>query len=397
MLSELQPITAVKQVEGNNWPGSASFTLKSPKPCFPDENHLPLSKRIAPIDLMTSFPDDPIAQRPNVSGYRFRYDKAIAQTLSEYEDIVTSSVNELKANGVSVPDVLEVVFKDGSDSLGDLEAKKAQGLELNGNHAMRYCYTLLEIYFTENGQKYLVYREPTPNSQFVAHTIMCACANEGDPIASAVCILPIEKEKCALHGNTMSVGKYTYKLNIWTTMYDEKLERHYSGLAIAASNYGCTLCYYNKSTDKHLAGSQPITRSFEDTEAKALFREENDTKLSKKQMELECKGVRAKPQVTCTSVLDATHADINVSGTFLGKLFIREIAEIYEWNETPANRAALKEAENTLYTSLRHHIGTVKKSANNYKYLSSSSLPQTTQSVSSNFHASWIANGMLNC
>ena len=69
MLSELQPITAVKQVKGNNWPGSASFTLKSPKPCFPDENHLPLSKRIAPIDLMTSFPDDPIAQHPNVSGY----------------------------------------------------------------------------------------------------------------------------------------------------------------------------------------------------------------------------------------------------------------------------------------------------------------------------------------
>ena len=88
-LSELQPITAVKQVEGSNWPGSASFTLESPKPCFPDENHLPLNERIAPIHLMTSFPNDPITQRPNVSRYRFHYDKAIAQTLAELKQIIT--------------------------------------------------------------------------------------------------------------------------------------------------------------------------------------------------------------------------------------------------------------------------------------------------------------------
>ena len=363
LLEGLQPLSQVKEVEKKLWPGSSLFTLKSPKPCFPDHTHLPLRERIAPIDIMSALPRDPIAHRPKVMGNRFRYDKAVAQTLHEHEELVTQAIDELKGQGITIPEDLEVVFKDGSDGLGDLDVKKARGEELTSDHALRYCYTLLEIFFVDSisGEKHIIYREKKPNSQFASHTILCASANEGDTISSAVCILPIEMEKGALHGNTMTVGKYTYKLKIWSTMYDEKLERHYSGLPIAASNYGCTLCYYHKANDLNMYGSQKITRSFEDSLAKSLMREENEQHLTKEKLEQDCKGVKAKPYVRCTSILDATHADINVSGTFLKKVYIREIAEVYEWNETAAIKEKLAIGEDKLYISLREHIGTVKK------------------------------------
>ena len=46
--------------------------------------------------------------------------------------------------------------------------------------------------------------------------------------------------------------------------------------------------------------------------------------------------------------MDATHADINVSGSMFKTVYVRVIDRVYEWNESNVTRERLKEAADKL-------------------------------------------------
>ncbi|XP_072019817.1 V(D)J recombination-activating protein 1-like [Amphiura filiformis] len=357
------PPHALRKAEMCIKPGYVKFELiPSSMHIFPSHNHLTDSERCKSINLLDGLFKDPATLPPNIIGERFRYDKAVAQTLSEYEEVVQNRLNELKKEGVQVPDILDVTFKDGADGLGDVDRYKGITFRPLPTNALRHAFSLLEISFNVDNRKHLVYRAARPNSGLLCRTLLSAIADENDPTSSAVCLLPVEREKRELQGKVVRFldPKFSssYRINIITTMVDEKLERHYRGLDIPASNFGCTLCFYNKSSDQDIIETVPNEwkRTWEDTEIRALKRKEGGWR-SKDEKDESSKGVRAIPLMTITPVMDATHADINVSGNFIKKIYIREIANIRKWEESDA----LDKAKNDLDEQLRKVLGNPQK------------------------------------
>ena len=82
------------------------------------------------------------------------------------------------------------------------------------------------------GKKHVLYRNETPNSGKSCKTLLNA--DENDSVVSAMCILPIEREKIALQGKvirfTSPALPHSFRIHIYNTMVDEKYERHFRGM-----------------------------------------------------------------------------------------------------------------------------------------------------------------------
>ena len=359
------PPSSVKAMERTLMPGYICFELTPPSSLLPSSNHLDARERCEPIDIMEDFSSDVATDPPNVLGYRYRYDKVVAQTLSEYTDIVLQRLNDLRSDGIEIPDVLNVIFKDGADGLGDVSLKRGKGLRALPKHAIRYSCVLMEISFSDGNGTHYVYRNATPNSPKYCRTIMCALADENDDPSSSLCVLPSAKECEELQGKLIRLRDqdFSYRITIHTTMVDEKLERHYSGLDSTSSNFCCTCCFYNKKldVDKNVVDGNSIERNFADSEIKALERKFNELGLSELEMERQCKGVKTQPLIKFKPCMDATHADINISATFVRKLILREMAapndEDRTWEATGAMKDALVHAESEFDKVLKELVG----------------------------------------
>ena len=72
-------------------------------------------------------------------------------------------LDELIREGVQVPDVLNVIFKDGADGLGDVERYKGKTVRPLPKNALRYAFSLLEVSLKLDGTKHIVYRAARPS------------------------------------------------------------------------------------------------------------------------------------------------------------------------------------------------------------------------------------------
>ena len=377
------PITAVRSVEVELKPGFTKFQLyPEDNDVFPSENHLSESDRCSPIDIMEGISSQLCTVPPNMVGVRYRYDKAVAQTLSEMCTHVSNALNDLSEQNAAVSAVigegviLDAHFKDGADGLGDINRYKSKTLRALPNNALRYAFSLMEISFRCGGEKHVLYRNDTPNSVKSCRTLLNAIADENDSVVSAMCLLPIEREKMALQGKVIKFlnpsQPHSFRVHIYTTMVDEKYERHFAGLDPSSSNFACTSCTYNRARDTNVIAKVPndMRRNRADTQAKALERKDNEHHHTREQKDAAAQGVRALPAVTFGAVnevdiphavVDATHADINLSGSMFEKIYVREIAQVYEWDETANTREQLKEAADKLKALLLQFLGTQSK------------------------------------
>ena len=385
-------LTKTKNIYARHWdvklagtqikPGFAMFELDPPDDVvFPSENHLGPAQRCSQINIMDSISTRLCTSPPNLIGMRYRYDKAIAQTLSEFHDRVERRLNEVSEENTATSDAirggvtLDAYFKDGADGLGEISQYKGKTLRVLPNNAMRYAFTLMQINLTCNGKTHVLYKNEAPGSVKSCRTLMNAIADENDSVSSAMCILPIEREKRALQGKVLKFVNpcqpHSYRLHIYTTMVDEKYERHYRGLEPSSANFCCTVCTYNKATNKDLLEKVPddMRRTMIDHQLQALSSMDNqDKELTRVEKDAAAKGVRALPLVTFASttnesyaIMDATHADINVSGNMFKTIYVREIAKVYDWNESSATRDRLKEATDTFDSLVLRIIGNPKK------------------------------------
>ena len=76
------PITAVKLAENKVKPGYVQFLLDPLDTLiFPSENDLSVKDRCCPINIMEKVSTQVGTDPPNMISTRYRYDKAVAQTL----------------------------------------------------------------------------------------------------------------------------------------------------------------------------------------------------------------------------------------------------------------------------------------------------------------------------
>ncbi len=85
-------------------------------------------------------------------------------------------------------------------------------------------------------------------------------------------------------------------------------------------------------------------RTLDDQERKVFQLRDNDLKALKGRKRCQCCGCIKSSPMSITPVMDATHADINLSGTLFIKLYTRKIACIHVWEERKETLPLLKEA-----------------------------------------------------
>ena len=108
------------------------------------------------------------------------------------------------------------------------------------------------------------------------------------------------------------------------------------GWNLCAANFCCSVCTY-KARDKDLLEKvqDHISRTIIDHQLQALLRmDDQDKNLTRDEKDSAAKGVQALPLVTFASmsnesyaIMDATHADINVSGNMFKTIYVQEIVQ----------------------------------------------------------------------
>lgn len=326
-----------------------------------------------PIDIMSGFktdgpdgyPINPGFIIPNMAGFRWRYDQAIAQTLVEYNIDIEHALQQKSLDPSDPEHILHCRIKDGSDGLGEMPVKVSK--DVLPNKSLRYAFVLTHVWTIDSsGSKVTLYDEQQPNSEFWTRPLLVALCDENDPAAVGICHRPIEVEKNALQGAKMTItaengNVHSYIIHIETKMMDEKLERVVKNYDASGSNYCCTLCEYNKATDSHVTGPVPITRNSNmttDIGQELQFNASDGHLRSQEAMKLYAKGVKSgKPLMKVSDILDSTHATINTA-ELIEKIYDHEISqETSNWNASLCDKEKLAEAKEARLNTLKRELG----------------------------------------
>jgi V(D)J recombination-activating protein 1 len=179
-----------------------------------------------------------------------------------------------------------------------------------------------------------------------------------------VCIVPIELEREALKGKIIDICveggvKRRHTIMFFSSMEDEKSDRAFSGLQGSGSSYICTLCTATSQSAREQCGTFTVNRSEEQATALGEYVRSNPDNLNTSQMSMVAKGVKSLPVLKSQPMermLDATHADINMS-SFLKKLLVRLIAGVLKWDATQDIKQKLVHAEVLFDQYIKRHIG----------------------------------------
>lgn len=312
-------------------------------------------------DLAKGMPEIP---RPNCAGVRWSYTDAIAKTLEELDVYISNSLSE-KGLPREPDEPLLTTIKDGADGMGDISIHSERSERCLPDKAFRHSFVVLESALSNADEKVVLFREPEPNSVRVSRPVLTVIADENNKASMIPCMSGIEAERKYLEGKVLKVqipgqGIYrSHRMQFFTSMVDEKLDRSQGGLAGAGSTYLCTLCEATRETAKSKLGSFSISRTESGITVAAEYARVNPEKLSADKMTEYCKGVKSRPLLLsepCCRGIDATHADINL-GNFFRKIIVREIATVSKWEETPDIKPMLEDASKRLDIHLRAKLG----------------------------------------
>ncbi|XP_072017061.1 V(D)J recombination-activating protein 1-like [Amphiura filiformis] len=342
-------------------PGAATFSVESSNSSYSFDSVA--VSGTDPIDILAGL--NPGIIRPQIAGYRWRYDQAVAQTLVEYNDDIECAMKDHSLDPSDSELILHCRIKDGSDGLGEMPVKVSK--DVLPNKSIRYAFVLTHVWTVDStGAKIMLYDEQQPNSEFWTRPLLVALCDENDSTAVGICHRPIEQEKQALSGAKMTITAengniHCYYINIQTKMMDEKLERVVKNLEASGSNHNCTLCEYNKATDSHVTGPVPITRNSlmtSDIGQELQFNASDRHERSLLQMKAYGKGVKpGKPLMEVSDILDSTHATINTA-ELIENLFDHEISEETEhYNIGQCDPIKLANAKDLRLDTLKRHFG----------------------------------------
>ncbi|XP_072042074.1 V(D)J recombination-activating protein 1-like [Amphiura filiformis] len=307
---------------------------------------------------------------PHVKAERYHYDKALATSLSDLEPQIANGLRALGKDPATFTGTLQVVVKDGGDGMGDVSRKMYMSANKLPDKALRYSFCVLKIYtINQNGEQETVFEETRPNSQLNCRPLLIALADENDyyTFTSLTGTLFMERhhlEHSTLHLHNTFGSSWDFKFNMFSTMFDEKLERKVAGLAGPSSTFLCTMC----ETRRHDAYETPfghrISRNSYRNEENLDRKLTNDSGLSYNKLLEESKGVTTDSFINMTSHIDALHCEIN-NALWFKKLFVREIAKVNErkWtygSNEKREKEALKQAEEILNDNLRTGMGLQK-------------------------------------
>jgi hypothetical protein len=288
--------------------------------------YLPKSE---PIDIMSAFEGASDASLlPSLAGFRFPIRDALVDHL---EDVL--SVCDL----TGVPDGarLDVHFKKGGDGLGGLNKWKG----LPQTKMLRYNQCLLMISYTPpTGPPKVLFTERCANSGHTNRPVLVASADEGNRLHVRVCFAPLLSEYEALDGTSLPITSQGRSLicmpSFVESMLDEKLERILRGLEGSGSGFVCSCCAATRVTMKSAVGTFTISRSRDEMERLLDQRLFNPDGLSFDDLKERTQGVKEEATIHATFVqmgMDATHADVDVSGIWWKKMIVREIAGLRVW------------------------------------------------------------------
>ncbi len=282
------------------------------------------------VDVLNEYPVTPEMNPPNISGYRYFYDEAVASALKDIEDELHAGLNKLPVNQRQDVQKLKVYIKDGGDGLGDMKEMRNRGTHYPSK-VVRMCFLILNVKAVlANGDEVDVYVEEKPNSELSCRTLLIALADEQDKRSMAIMCRPLMYERNILQDSEMTIGALTFSFVFYGTMYDEKMLRMGEGMLSSGSSFCCTLC--NKLRLDQASDILDITRTHEN----CLYMYDNFVTNSKHLLRpalvKECNGVVNKPFLTTDTMIDATHADIHW-GEKIFELFAREVAQVYDSNK----------------------------------------------------------------
>lgn len=361
----LQSPDQVDKVEPYFLPTSVEYAITDP-----NSDHPPLLPIVetpcydeGPTDICMDYLGGiPEAAPPNVKGARWNYPRAIACTLKELDYFVTRSL-ELH-NILDTQLILTAVIKDGGDGMGDTSIYKERGDRPLPDKAFRYAFCIMEIHVNVADKMFELYSCENPNSVRQNRPLLESIADENNKSAAAICLVPIEFERSSLAGKflTVKVDEKThrhYTLKFISSMEDEKFDRAFGGLQGAGSSYLCTLCHATTGTAVEKVGTFNIERTIQETNYLADYMRANPDNLSQVALSNLAKGVKSVPLLLSQPkdrLMDATHADINMA-RFFKKLIVRVIAGVKQWEETPAYKDKLLDAESKFDKLIKKEIG----------------------------------------
>ena len=217
---------------------------------------------------------------------------------------------------------------------------------------MQFSFCILEVKHGET----TVFRAVKPNSKANCRTLLTALADENDFHAFTTMTTPMPMTTPMLHQwNYLADGEmkflregstWTFRVEYFATMYDEKLERKAAGLAACSSDYLCTLCEATRDEAYGSPFDHAFCRTKEWTEELIDERTQNDRQESYRNITRNSMGMTSDPFLRNTTHVDALHCEIN-SAIWFKKNFMRETAQVRQCTKT-RNESQLKEAEELL-------------------------------------------------
>ena len=221
----------------------------------------------------------------------------------------------------------------------------------------------------QNENKIMVFEEEKPNSQLNSRPLLIALADENDYFSLTSLTGPLFRERELLQNGVLTLhnklgSQWNFTTKMYSTMYDEKLERKVAGIAGCSSKLLCTMCESTRQEAYDNPFGNTITRTEQQNQANLDRKLSNDTNTTYKMLLEESKGIASDCYFVMTPHIDALHCEIN-NALWFKSIFIREIADLNETKWTYGAKEKreteqLKHAEELLNEKLRQRIGLQK-------------------------------------
>ena len=309
-----------------------------------EKNYLPGTGAVEAINIPENFPEFGL---PNVKAKKFHYHEALEMTLKDLEEEMGNGLKEAGEDADNFSGTMKVYVKDGGDGMGEVKCKQHQTSQKKlPDKAVRYSCSLLKVTAQQGDREITIYEETKPNSHQNCRPLLLALADENDYFSLTTLLNDLMRERKQLQNRILSVKNRTghlwnFQVVMYSTMYDEKLERKLVGLAGSSSEFLCTMC----ETTRSEAFTSPlkytdITRTHEQNMERADGLYTNDSNLSYKALQSEAKGVKTDSFTDITPHIDALHSEIN-NALWLKKIFVREMAgltESWSYRDAPSKQ-----------------------------------------------------------
>ena len=210
-----------------------------------EKNYLPGTGAVEAINIPEYFPEFGL---PNVKAKRFHYQEALEMTLKDLEEEIGDGLKEAGEDADNVSGTLKVYVKDSGDGMGEVKCKQHQiSHKKLPDKAVRYSCSLLKVTAQQGDREITIYEETKPNSHQNCRPLLLALADENVYFSLTTLLNDLIRERKQLQNRTLSMknrtgNSWNFQVAMYSTMYDEKLEKKLVGLAGLSSEFLCTMC-----------------------------------------------------------------------------------------------------------------------------------------------------------